>query len=258
MGRHLDRFRGHSGGRLGLIGSLALALGLLGGGGLAAAGVPATSAVAAAAAGPTGHDSKPPTPTQEAKAVLLTLAEMPAGWVATPVRGGPTHTAPLSGPMAKCIGVSSSVATVKPLKVGSPDFTAPDRVADVEDSASVYATVAQATSAYRAMANRRTPSCMGSLGAAALQTSIQAEAGRRAVVDSISIGPLPVRFVAAHETGFMVHIPLTLNGKNMTIDSTQVDFQKGKVLQQLTFNGNGAPFTPLEQIHLLQIATGLP
>ena len=112
--------------------------------------------------------------------------------------------------MAKCIGVHSSVAAVKPLKVSSPDFTAPDRSAAVEDSASVYATVAQATAAYAAMANRRTPSCMGSLGAAALQTSIQAEAGHGAVVDSISIGPLPAGAVAAHETGFVVHIPLTL------------------------------------------------
>ncbi len=99
---------------------------------------------------------------------------------------------------------------------------------------------------------------MASLGAAALQTSIQAEAGHGAVVDSISIGPLPTGSLPAHETGFRVHIPLTLHGKNLTIDSTQVDFQKGTVLQQLTFNGNGAPFTPLEQVHLLQIATGHP
>ena len=99
---------------------------------------------------------------------------------------------------------------------------------------------------------------MASLGAAALQTSIQAEAGHGAVVDSISIGPLATGSLPAHETGFEVHIPLTLHGKNLTIDSTQVDFQKGTVLQQLTFNGNGAPFTPLEQVHLLQIATGHP
>jgi hypothetical protein len=147
---------------------------------------------------------------------------------------------------------------VKPLKVSSPDFTAPDHSAAVEDSASVYATVAQATTAHKAMASRRTPSCLASLGAAALQTSIQAEAGHGAVLDSISIGPLPTESLPAHETGFMVHIPLTVNGKNLTIDSTQVDFQKGKVLQQLTFNGNGAPFTPLEQVHLLQIVTGHP
>ena len=30
------------------------------------------------------------------------------------------------------------------------------------------------------------------------------------------------------------------------------------MLQQLTFDGNGAPFTPLEQVHLLEIATGHP
>jgi hypothetical protein len=228
-----------------------LGLGVVVGLGLVARGGPA------AAAG-NSPGSKPLTPSEEAKAVLLTQADMPSGWVATPVGKGPTHIAPLSETMARCIRVSSSVATVKPLKVSSPDFTAPDHTAAVEDSASVYATVAQASAAYKAMANRRTPSCMASLGAAALQTSIEAEAGHGAVVDSISIGPLATGSLPAHETGFNVHIPLTLHGKNLTIDSTQVDFQRGAVLQQLTFNGNGAPFTPLEQVHLLQIATGHP
>jgi hypothetical protein len=45
----------------------------------------------------------------------------------------------------------------------------------------------------------------------------------------------------------MAHIPLTVNGKNLTIESSQADFQKGKVLERLTFNGNGGPFTPLER-----------
>jgi hypothetical protein len=99
---------------------------------------------------------------------------------------------------------------------------------------------------------------MGMLGAAPLQTSVQAEAGPGATIDSISISPLPAGAAERDQTGFMVKIPLTLHGKNLTITSTQIDFQKGKLLQQLTFNGNGAPFTPLEQVHLLMITTGHP
>jgi hypothetical protein len=232
---------------VGLVGSVALTIALA---------LPLTIAGLAVAAGPA--DARTPTPLQVAKAALLTLADMPAGWVATSVGTGATHTAPLSAPMAKCIHVSPSVATVKPLKVSSPDFTGPDRLDAVEDSASVYATAAQAAAAFKAMANRKTPPCMGVLGSAPLQTSIEAQAGRGAVVDSISIGPLPAGSVAPGQTGFMVRIPLTVKGKDVTIESTQIDFVKGKVLQQLTFNGNGGPFTPLEQVHLLLIATGHP
>jgi hypothetical protein len=87
---------------------------------------------------------------------------------------------------------------------------------------------------------------------------VQAEAGPGATIDSISISPLPAGAAERDQTGFMVKIPLTLHGKNLTITSTQIDFQKGKLLQQLTFNGNGAPFTPLEQVHLLMITTGHP
>ncbi len=218
----------------------------------------AAAAAPVAIAQAAGHDSKPLTALEQAKAALLTRAEMPAGWTATTTGDKATHTAPLSESIAKCIGVSSSVARIKPLKVSSPDFTAPDRSSAVEDSASVYATTGQAAAAYKALASPKTPSCMGMLGAAPLQTSVQAEAGPDATVDSISISPLPPGAAERGQTGFMVKIPLTLRGKDLTITSTQIDFQKGKLLQQLTFNGNGAPFTPLEQVHLLLIATGHP
>ena len=62
----------------------------------------------------------------------------------------------------------------------------------------------QAAAAYKALANRKTPSCMGTLGAAPLQTSVQAEAGPDATVDSISISPLPPGAAERGQTGFMV------------------------------------------------------
>jgi hypothetical protein len=239
---------------------LSASLGLAGLAGLAgvlesAGWFPLEGSDLASAAQSSGH-AKPLTPTEQAKAALLTKAEMPAGWTASATGGKVTHTAPLTAAIATCIGVSSSVARVKPLKVSSPDFTSPDRSSAVEDSASVYATTGQAAAAYKALANEKTPSCMGRLGAAALQTSVQAEAGPDATVDSISISPLPAGVAERGQTGFMVKIPLTLHGKDLTITSTQIDVQKGKLLQQLTFNGNGAPFTPLEQVHLLMITTG--
>jgi hypothetical protein len=210
-----------------------------------------------AAAAPAGHDAKTLTPMEQAKAAVLTQADMPAGWVAT---GGDkaTHAAPVSGPIAKCLGVNPWVATVKPLKVSSPDFVSPDRSSAVEDSVSVYATAARAEAVDKDLANPRTPVCMGLLGVAPVQTSIEAQAGPHATVDSISISPLHQAATAPGLTGFTMTVPLTRLGKKMTITSTQIDFEKGKVLQQLTFDGNGEPFTPLEQVHLLLLLTGHP
>lgn len=213
---------------------------------------------AASAATPAGHDPKALTDMEQAKAVLLTQAEMPAGWVATGGGDRATHTAPVSGPIAKCIGVSASVATVKPLRVSSPDFTTPDRSSAVEDDVSVYATTDQARAAYKALANPRMPACMGMLDVAQLQSSIEAEAGPHATVDSLSISPLRAGAAGSDQTGFTVTSPLTLESKRLTVTSTQIDDEKGRVLQQLTFDGNGAPFTPLEQVHLLLILTGHP
>ena len=218
----------------------------------------AAAATSAAAATPGGHDPKSPTPMELAKAMILTGADMPAGWVASSGGERTTHTAPLSAPVAKCLAVSPSVATVKPLKVSSPDFKSPDHSSSVKDSVSVYATAARAQAADKALANPRTPACMGMLGVAPLQTSIEAEAGPHATVDSISISPLPAGAAAPGQTGFTVTVPLTRLGQKMTITSTQIDFEKGRVLQQLTFDGNGEPFTPLEQVHLLLLLTGHP
>ena len=200
------------------------------------------------------HPHKALTPEQAAKAALLTLANMPTGWVAISKAPKSSHTAPLSKQLAKCIGVPASVATTKPLKVSSPDFTSTDRTAAVEDSVSAYTTSAQAKTAFKAMARAKTPMCIGNLGASALRTSIQAEAGTNATVGAITINPLPTSALQAKETGFEVSIPLDSNGQDLTISSIQVDFQEGKLLQQLTFNGNGAPFNLLEEVHLVQAA----
>ncbi len=203
------------------------------------------------------HRSEHKTPTQVGQADLLTLADMPAGWVPTTKAGRPTATAPLSTRLAACIEVPSKVATVKPIKVSSPDYSSADRTEAVEDSASVYATGSEAAAAYRAMASPKAPGCMARLGAAALRTSIQQEAGSEATVGTITISALPAGTVrSSGQTGFTVHIPLTSEGRALTITSTQIDTRHGRVLQQLTFNGNGKSFDAAEQAHLLQLVTG--
>ena len=190
----------------------------------------------------------------EAKAALLTLAAFPTGWLATSSVSGPSRIAPVSKQLASCIGASKKLATEKPVTYSSPDFTNGEKTLAVEDNVSLYSSAAQARAAHAAVASTKTPTCMNSLGSSALRSSIQQEAGSGTTVGTVSITALPKGTLEAGESGFEVSIPLTSGGKQLEITSIQVDFVKGAVAQQLTFNGNGTTFPALLEVQLVQAA----
>ena len=190
----------------------------------------------------------------EAKAALLTLAAFPTGWLATSSVSGPSRIAPVSKQLASCIGASKKLATEKPVTYSSPDFTNGEKTLAVEDNVSLYSSAAQARAAHAAVASTKTPTCMNSLGSSALRSSIQQEAGSGTTVGTVSITALPKGTLEAGESGFEVSIPLKSGGKQLEITSIQVDFVKGAVAQQLTFNGNGTTFPALLEVQLVQAA----
>ena len=190
----------------------------------------------------------------EAKAALLTLAAFPTGWLTASSVSGPSRIAPVSKQLASCIGASKKLATEKPVTYSSPDFTNGEKTLAVEDNVSVYSSAAQARAAHAAVASTKTPTCMNSLGSSALRSSIQKEAGSGTTVGTVSITALPKGTLEAGESGFEVSIPLTAGGKQLEITSIQVDFVKGAVAQQLTFNGNGTTFPALLEVQLVQAA----
>jgi hypothetical protein len=190
----------------------------------------------------------------EAKGALLTLTAFPSGWVATSSVSGPSRIAPVSKQLASCIGASKKLATEKPVTYSSPDFTNSGKTLAVEDDVSLYTSAAQARSAHAAVSSPKTPTCMNSLGSSALRSSIQQEAGTGTTVGAVSITGLPKGTLGAGESGFQVSIPLQAGGKQLEITSVQVDFVKGAVAQQLTFNGNGTAFPALLEVELVQAA----
>ena len=190
----------------------------------------------------------------EAKAALLTLTAFPSGWMTTSSVSGPSRIAPVSKQLASCIGASKKLATEKPVTYASPDFTNSEKTLAVEDNVSLYASAAQARAAHAAVSSSKTPTCMNSLGSSALRSSIQQEAGTGATVGAVSITALPKGTLVAGESGFEVSIPLQAGGKQLEITSVQVDFVKGALSQQLTFNGNGTSFPALLEVQLVQAA----
>jgi hypothetical protein len=198
--------------------------------------------------------SVPAAVSAQAKAALLTLANLPSGWEVDAPGAGPVRASPLSKGLASCVGAPKKVATVLPVTYSSPDFTNDQKTLAVEDSVAVYSSAAQAQAEYAALANTKTPTCMNSLGSSALHTSIQNEAGSGATVGTIAITALPKGSLEPGETGFEVTIPLSAQGKVLDITSIQVDFAKGKLTQQLTFNGNGTSFPPLQEVSIIEAA----
>jgi hypothetical protein len=152
------------------------------------------------------------------------------------------------------VGVPAFVARATPTKVSSPVFTSGDKSAALEESVSVYPTAAQALAEYKAIASAKTPKCIDSVGSGALRASIQSEAGGAANVGKVAITAIPPGTLRAHETGIRVVIPLSTSAGQLTINSTEVDFVKGRVFEQLNFNGNGTPFPALLEVQLIDAA----
>jgi hypothetical protein len=189
---------------------------------------------------------------KQAQRDLLVLSDLPSDWVSGTAAAAPSRTSPWSKKLATCAGVPSAIATIKPTKISSPDYTSGDRTLAVEDSISVYPTAAQAKAAYKALANTKTPTCMNRIGSQALRDSVQSEAGSGATVGAVSIAALAPGTYEANQTGYSVTIPLVSGGRQLTITSTEIEFVHGRFDHELTFNGNGVTFPPLLEVHLVR------
>ena len=227
--------------------------GLTGGGALVApTHAQAAEARAATATGP----ASPVAGTAGAVAAraLLTLADLPSGWVSGGPAAAPTRLSPWSAQLASCVGVPARLAALAPTKVTSPDFSSADKTLTVQDSVSEYPTASQARADFAAMSNPETPRCMNAIGSTALQSGIQQRAGSGAVVGTVTIAALPAAWHTEHVSGFTVTIPLVSGGHQLTITSTEVAFVRGAEVHQVTFDGNGPPFPGLLEAGLVQRA----
>ncbi len=217
------------------------------GGSLAGASSTSTGSSSATHAGQLSASVK-----AQAQRDLLVLTDLPSDWVSGTAAAAPSRTSPWSKKLATCAGVPSAIATIKPTKISSPDYTSGDRTLAVEDSISVYPTAAQAKAAYKALSRAKTPTCMNRIGSQALRDSVQSEAGSGATVGAVKIAALAPGTYEANQTGYNVTIPLTSGGRQLTITSTEIEFVHGRFVHQLTFNGNGVSFPPLLEVHLVR------
>jgi hypothetical protein len=211
------------------------------------------SALASASASASGSSKLPASVKARAERSLLHASDLPAGWISAGAVAS-SRTSAWSKQLAGCVGVPSRIARIEPTKFSSPSYGSADHTAAVEDSVSVYPTTAQARAAFQAMANGKTPGCMNRVGGQALRASVQKEAGAGTTVSNVSIAALAPGSYLRGQTGYTVTIPLVSGGRQLTITSTAIEFVRGRFVHQLTFNGNGAAFPTLLQVHLTQLA----
>ncbi len=196
----------------------------------------------------------PPRSAAEGQRALLQLSDLPAGWVTGASPSAPARVSPWSAPLARCVGVSERIAALAPAKVASPDYTSANKELAVEDSVSVYPSAKAAHAEYAAMASARTTRCMNALAGPTLEAGIQRAAQSGTTIGRVTFGALSAGASAQRETGFTVSIPVASAGRLLAITSTQVDFVRGALLHQVTFNGNGMTFPPTLEIELVHAA----
>lgn len=233
-----------------LMGGL-LAATVVGGGSLAVAASSSTGGGSSSSG--SGSDHPPATVTAQAQRSLVRASDLPAGW-STAGAVTTSRTSPWSRQLAQCIGLPARIARIVPITLSSPNFGSADHTAAVEDTVSVYPTTADAKAAFGAMTNGRTPGCMNSVGSKVLRASVQNEAGSGATVGALQIAKLAAGSYLPGQTGYTVTIPLASGGRQLTITSTAIEFVRGRLVHQLTFNGNGVAFPSLLQVHLTQLA----
>ncbi len=95
---------------------------------------------------------------------------------------------------------------------------------------------------------------MNAVAGPTLEASMQHAARTGMAIGRVTFRALPAGASAQHETGFTVSIPVAAGGRLLVITSTQVDFVRDALVQQITFNGNGTIFPAPLEVELLTIA----
>jgi hypothetical protein len=179
----------------------------------------------------------------QAKKLLLVLSDMPKGWKKEKGSGGSgSSNFPGATQLASCIGVPASLITSNPPEVDSPYYENKGGSLEVQDSVSVFPSAKAATADFNALANAKTPGCMGTLMNGAFKAQILASAGKGATVGTITVTRADPAGFAGGSTGLVMTLPISEQGVSLNAVITAVYYIKGKYGQEIDFNSYGPAF----------------
>ena len=205
--------------------------------GILALSVPAGAAVSAKAA--TGEMA-------QAHKALLVLSDMPSGWETVKSPNNPNSTVG-DAQLARCIGVATSLISENPPSVNSPQFQNKSGTLTINDNVTVFPSAKNAAAELATVANKKTPGCMTTLASGPLKQKLFGKSPKGTTYGTALVSatdPTAFPFTA----GYSMSVPVLTHGGTVNITVTQLFAIKGRLGQQITFTGVGAPFSiPLEQ-----------
>ncbi|HEY2562707.1 MAG TPA: hypothetical protein VGI44_03280, partial [Acidimicrobiales bacterium] len=174
----------------------------------------------------------------QAKKDLLVRSDMPKGWFTESGTANTQNGEYPAGPnFAQCLGEPANFPAAAPPEVDSPYYQNKDGSLEVQDSITVFANAAQATSSFGALANPKLEGCATTL----LNDYLSANPPKGGTVGTATVSPpLGSKFGPATD-GFVEVAPITAQGEKATATTTTVFFLRGVVGQQLDFSVYSAP-----------------
>jgi hypothetical protein len=188
----------------------------------------------------------------KARAALVVLSDLPAGWTSTPHQSDPSSPSE-DRQLKECAGVQLNSTSSQ--DINSPDFHSGDQF-EVDSSASVATSAQAAAQELKAIKEPHFVSCLQTVLASVVRSQSGSSDG--VTVGQVTVEPLSIGVHGDDTAGFHVLIPVTVQGRSMTFFMDLALVRIGRVELSDTFIGIGQPFdTALEQQLLTKADTRL-
>jgi hypothetical protein len=177
----------------------------------------------------------------QAHQALLVLSDMPSGWETTKTPNNPNSNVG-DAELAHCIGVATSLISESPPTVNSLQFQNKAGTLTVNDAVTVFPSAKNAAAELATVSNRKTPGCMTDLASGPLKQKLFGKTPKGMTYGTALVSatdPTAFPFTA----GYSMSVPVLTHGATVNITVTQLFAIKGRLGQQITFTGVGAPFS---------------
>jgi hypothetical protein len=180
----------------------------------------------------------------QAKKLLLVLSDLPQGWSKQKgSSGNGSGNFPGAKKLAACIGVPAKLIESNPPQANGPTYQNKGDSLEVQDGVSVFSSAKEAKAEFNAVANAKAPGCTATaMNTPVFRKSVLSGAGKGSQIGTITATAInPANFYPG-SAGFVLVIPLKVQGVSLNISFAVVYYVKGALGQQIQFTSYGATF----------------
>lgn len=194
---------------------------------------------------------------EAAKAIVLTLDDLEAGWESTPPDEETDNDKEMKADLADCLGIDPDVMDPDNPSADSPDFTSPN---DEEVSASVSYTpsIEAAEQAVELLRDEDLPSCFAQALKTAIMDNLLNPPEGEAPPDDLEVGeptfnPISFGDLGDETVAYRATIPLSSSGIDVDVYFDIVAVRVGRVGIEATFQSTFSPFSTDEAERLVEV-----